>query len=81
MPWTLLSPTNKEKLDNLVLNEDGSVGISGSVAAEKVTGLADWITEQRDSILGLLSVAYESKLDGIAEGAQVNVIEAIKLAG
>lgn len=79
--WTLLSPTNKEKLDNLVLNEDGSVGISGSVAAEKVTGLADWITEQRDSILGLLSVAYESKLDGIAEGAQVNIIEAIKLAG
>lgn len=81
VPWTLLSPTNKEKLDNLVLNEDGSVGISGSVAAGKVTGLADWITEQRDSILGLFSVAYESKLDGIAEGAQVNVIEAIKLAG
>lgn len=79
--WTLLSPTNKAKLDNLVLNEDGTVGISGSVTAEKVTGLADWITEQRDSVLGLLSVAYESKLDGIAKGAQVNVIEAIKLAG
>lgn len=81
VPWTLLSPTNKTKLDNLVLNEDGTVGISGSVAAEKVTGLADWVTGQRDSTPGLLSVADEAKLDGIAEGAQVNVIEAIKLAG
>lgn len=81
VPWTLLSPTNKEKLDNLVLNEDGTVGISGSVAAEKVTGLADWVTGQRDSTPGLLSTTDEAKLDGIAEGAQVNVIEAIKLAG
>ena len=81
VPWTLLSPTNKTKLDNLVLNEDGTVGISGSVAAEKVTGLADWVTGQRDSTPGLLSTADEAKLDGIAEGAQVNVIEAIKLAG
>ena len=81
VPWTLLSPTNKTKLDNLVLNEDGTVGISGSVAAEKVTGLADWVTGQRDGTPGLLSVADEAKLDGIAEGAQVNVIEAIKLAG
>lgn len=81
VPWTLLSPTNKAKLDNLVLNEDGTVGISGSVAAEKVTGLADWVTGQRDSTPGLLSAADEAKLDGIAEGAQVNVIEAIKLAG
>ena len=79
--WTLLSPTNKTKLDNLVLNEDGTVGISGSVAAEKVTGLADWVTGQRDSTPGLLSAADEAKLDGITEGAQVNVIEAIKLAG
>ena len=79
--WTLLSPTNKTKLDNLVLNEDGTVGISGSVAAEKVTGLADWVTGQRDNTPGLLSVADEAKLDSIAEGAQVNVIEAIKLAG
>ena len=79
--WTLLSPTNKTKLDNLVLNEDGTVGISGSVAAEKVTGLADWVTGQRDSTPGLLSAADEAKLDGIAEGAQVTVIEAINLAG
>lgn len=79
--WTLLSPTNKAKLDNLVLNEDGTVGISGSVAAEKVTGLADWVTGQRGNTPGLLSATDEAKLDGIAEGAQVNVIEAIKLAG
>ena len=43
--WTLLSPTDQEKLSNLSINDDGSVGISGNVAAEKVTGLGDWITK------------------------------------
>jgi hypothetical protein len=43
--WTLLSPTDQEKLSNLSINDDGSVGISANVAAEKVTGLGDWITK------------------------------------
>lgn len=81
VPWTLLSPTNAAKLDQLSISEDGSVGISGTVAAGKVEGLADWVTGQRESIPGLLTTVKEAKLDAIEEGAQVNVIEAIKIAG
>lgn len=78
--WTLLSPSDAAKLAKLVIGEDG-LEISGKVSAGNVEGLADWITGQRDTVPGLLSAADETKLDGIAEGAQVNVIEAIKLAG
>jgi hypothetical protein len=58
IPWTLLSPTDKSKLDSLVLSEDGSVGISGTVNASKVEGLADWITAQRDIVPGLLPTDF-----------------------
>lgn len=81
--WTLLSPTNAAKLEQLSISEDGSVGISGTVSASKVEGLADWITTStnRDSIPGLFSTANENKLNSIESGAQANIIEAIKLAG
>lgn len=78
--WTLLSPSNTAKLAKLVIGDDG-LEISGKVAAGNVEGLADWITGKRGTLPGLLSADKEAKLDGIAEGAQINVIEAIKLAG
>ncbi len=59
--WTLLSPTNAAKLDQLSIGEDGSVGISGTVAASKVEGLADWVTGQRESTPGLLTAVKEAK--------------------
>lgn len=42
---TLLSPEDKEKLAALVIDEDGSVGISGTVNASNVEGLGSWITD------------------------------------
>lgn len=42
---TLLSPEDKEKLNALVIDEDGSVGISGTVNASNVEGLGNWITD------------------------------------
>lgn len=45
IPGTLLSPEDKEKLAALVIDEDGSVGISGTVNASNVEGLGTWITE------------------------------------
>lgn len=41
---SLLSPEDKEKLSALVLDEDGGVGISGTVNADNVSGLGTWIT-------------------------------------
>ena len=81
IPWTLLSPTDKSKLDSLVLSEDGSVGISGTVNASKVEGLADWITAQRDVVPGLLPTDYLEKLENIENNAQENTIETVIVNG
>ena len=81
IPWTLLSPTDKSKLDSLVLGEDGSVGISGTVNASKVEGLADWITSQRDVVPGLLPTDYLDKLESIENNAQENTIETVIVNG
>lgn len=81
IPWTLLSPTDKSKLDSLVLGEDGSVGISGTVNASKVEGLADWITSQRDVVPGLLPTNYLEKLENIENNAQENTIETVVVNG
>lgn len=44
--YYLVSESDKQKLNKLVINEqDGSLEISGSVNASNVQGLAEWITE------------------------------------
>lgn len=78
--YTLLSPTDKTKLDALVIGESG-VEISGKVNAANVEGLGDWITTNRDTVPGLLSATEATKLAGIADGAQVNVLEAVAIDG
>lgn len=50
--YTLLSPTDKTKLDALVIGEGGAE-ISGEVDATKVKGLDNWITTNRDIVAGL----------------------------
>lgn len=78
--YTLLSPTDKTKLDALVIGESG-VEISGKVNAANVEGLGNWITTNRDTVPGLLSATEATKLAGIADGAQVNVLEAVAIDG
>ncbi len=78
--WILLSPENQAKLEALVIGDEG-VEISGKVNAENVEGLGSYITTNRDSIEGLFSTQAQTKLDGIENGAQVNVLTGIKLAG
>lgn len=78
--YTLLSPTDKTKLDALVIGESG-VEISGKVNAANVEGLGNWITNNRDTVPGLLSVVDTTKLNGIESGAQANVLEAVSIDG
>ena len=78
--YSLLSPTDKQKLDALVIGESG-VEISGKVNASNVEELDTWITTNRDNIGGLLSTADATKLEGIEAGAQVNQIESVKVGG
>lgn len=63
--YSLISTTDKEKLDALVIDEDGSVGISGSINASNVKELGAWITDNREKVDGLLSAAQESRLEGL----------------
>lgn len=76
--WTLLSPTDQEKLSKLVIGDNGNVEISGKVNAENVEGLDDWITGNAGSIIGLseknFTSALEAKLNGIEQGAEKNYI-------
>lgn len=78
--YSLLSPTDKTKLDALVIGESG-VEISGKVNAANVEGLGNWLTTNRDTVPGLFDTTSSSKLNGIEAGAQVNDLEVVKVAG
>ena len=77
--WTLLSPENQQKLAALVIGDGGSVEISGKVNASNVEELDTWIATNRDTVAGLFSSGAETKLAGIEAGAEVNVLEGIRL--
>lgn len=63
--WSLLSPTDQAKLNALVINGE-NVEISGTVNAENVQGLEDWINKNAGIITGLsennLTDEYYNKL-------------------
>ena len=79
----LLTEKEAEKLEKLVIGEDGSVSVSGTIAAGNVDGLADWISSRAGSLKGLsennLSDTLLEKLNGIEDGAQENVLEKVKI--
>lgn len=77
----LITTDEASKLEKLVLSEDGTVEISGEINASNVKELGSWITTNRDTVPGLLSAVDATKLGGIAEGAQVNVLEAVAIDG
>lgn len=77
----LITSDEATKLEKLVLSEDGTVEVSGEINASNVKELGSWIATNRDTVLGLLSTANETKLNGVESGAQVNKIERVKVGG
>lgn len=81
----LLTEAEAEKLEKLVIGENGSVEISGTIAAGNVEGLGDWITVRAGILKGLsennLTDALIEKLNGIESNAQANSIEEITIEG
>ena len=84
----LITEAEAAKLELLVIDEEtGQAAISGTVNANQVQGLADLLDKKVDKVEGMGLSANNftdtllSKLNGIAEGAQVNVIEGIKFNG
>lgn len=51
----LLSPEDKEKLAALIVGEDGSIKISGTIDASNVEGLGTWITENGNNYINNLT--------------------------
>lgn len=51
--YGLVSPTDREKLNKLVIGESGNLEISSSVDVSKVIGLSEWITAQAGTLEGL----------------------------
>ena len=79
----LLTEDEATKLEKLVLGENGEVSVSGKVAAGNVDGLDAWITARAGTLKGLSENNFTGtlleKLNGIEAGAQVNVIEKVKV--
>lgn len=79
--YRMISDAEAQKIEKLVLGEDGSVSVSGTIAAGNVDGLADWITARADTLEGLSKNNFNdtllAKLNGIEEGAQANKIEGV----
>lgn len=77
----LLTEDEATKLEKLVLGENGEVSVSGKVAAGNVDGLDAWITARAATLEGLsennLTDTLLAKLNGIADGAQVNIIDTV----
>jgi hypothetical protein len=48
---TLLSPIDREKLDKLAFDENGDVGVSGSIDVGQVQGLTTWFTANYPTII------------------------------
>lgn len=79
----LLTETEAEKLEKLVIGENGSVEVSGIIAAGNVSGLDEWITARASILKGLsennLTDALIAKLQSIDDNAQTNTIEVINI--
>lgn len=74
----LLSPTDKQKLDILVIGDGGNIEISGKVNASNVEGLNEWVVQNKDKIDGLYPTTAAQKLANIQEGAEKNFIRAVE---
>ena len=77
----LITANEANKLAALVVGEGGQIEISGIVNAENVQDLYDVV---KDIVTGIGTEEFDGELVnklGIAPGAQVNVLEAVKVNG
>lgn len=77
----LITEDEAKKLEKLVINDDGSVSISGTINAANVKELYDNVVR---IVTGTGTYEFDGvakELLGVEKGAQVNIIEKITLAG
>lgn len=63
--YTLLSPTDQEKLTKLTVGDSGNLEVSGSVNASNVKELDQWINDNRNTVTGLFNDEAKVKLEAL----------------
>lgn len=79
--YRMITDAEGEKLEKLVLSEDGTVEVSGTIAAGNVDGLESWITTRAATLKGLSENNLTDALKTKIESSQANVIEIVKVNG
>lgn len=79
--YRMITDSEGEKLEKLVLSEDGTVEVSGTIAAGNVDGLESWITTRAATLKGLSENNLTDALKTKIESSQANVIEIVKVNG
>lgn len=79
----LITASEAERLEALVLGDNGQIEISGKVNADNVEGLDEKLDLKVDKVTGKSLVADEliTKLESVEDGAQANKIESVKVGG
>lgn len=63
--YTLLSPTDQDKLAKLTVGDSGNLEVSGSVNASNVKELDQWINDNRNTVTGLFNDDAKAKLEAL----------------
>ena len=63
----LLTESDRQKLNALVLGDNNNIEISGKVNATNVENLDEWISQNRNNVAGLLSSVNQTKLDNLVD--------------
>lgn len=79
--YRMITDAEGKKLEKLVLSEDGTVEVSGTIAAGNVDGLESWITTRAATLKGLSENNLTDSLKTKIESSQANVIEIVKVNG
>lgn len=83
--YSLLSPSNREKLNAILLRENNTAEFDGAIKASNVEDLDTWISDRADSLTGLsqnnLTDGLLAVLETVQKNANENVIEIIKVGG
>lgn len=81
--YRMINADEAAKLEKLVLNDDGTVEVGGTIAAGNIDGLDSWVTNHADNLKGLSENNFNdsllAKLNAIEENAQANTIEEVLL--
>lgn len=77
----LITASEAERLEALVLGDNGQIEISGKVNSDNVEGLDEKLNLKVDKVTGKSLVSDEliTKLESIEDGAQANKIESVKV--